>query len=328
MMFQNPAVLLLLLVVPLVAVVSAHGERLRRARLRRLGDLALLQPLLLAADHARYRQKLGLWAACVCCVIIALARPTWGLESSPVRQQGVSLLLLLDVSSSMNAQDLLPSRLTRARLDAVELMRQMAGNEFGLILFAGSAFLQFPLTVDWVTAETFLQAASSDSISRQGTNLEAALRVALETFRRIQSRDRVVIVLSDGESLDGDALTVADELARADVTIYALGYGTVGGAEIPLPGGGVKTDVDGNIVRTRLDENELRRIAERGGGSYWNAEQSGVAPLVERLRTHETGGLSGASLGRPVERFGLFLALAVTLLGIEMLLSEVRRRAA
>ncbi|MBL8161596.1 MAG: VWA domain-containing protein, partial [Anaerolineae bacterium] len=202
------------------------------------------------------------------------------------------------------------------------------GHEFGLVLFAGSAFLQFPLTTDLASAEVFLQAASSDSISRQGTNLEAALQVALDGFRIVNGRKRIIILMSDGEDLEGDPLTLVAELANENITVYALGYGTASGAEIPLAGGGVKTDAVGTVVTTRLDDSELRRIAEQGGGGYWAVAEDGIASLVEQLRVHEPAALSSTASGKPVERFAVFLALALVFLSLEILLSEVRPRAA
>ncbi len=328
MAFQNPAVLLLLLLVPLAAAFITYGEWQRRLRLRLLGDVTLIGPLLVPADSARFWQKLLLWCSCVSCMIVALARPTWGLESSPVRQEGISVLLLLDVSNSMNAQDVAPSRLARAKLDAQAMLRQFKGHEFGLVLFAGSAFLQFPLTTDLASAEVFLQAASSDSISRQGTNLEAALQVALDGFRIVNGRKRIIILMSDGEDLEGDPLTLVAELANENITVYALGYGTASGAEIPLAGGGVKTDAVGTVVTTRLDDSELRRIAEQGGGGYWAVAEDGIASLVEQLRVHKPAALSSTASGKPVERFAVFLALALVFLSLDILLSEVRPRAA
>jgi Ca-activated chloride channel family protein len=324
MLFQNPSALLLMLLVPLAWFIAVRGERVRQARLQRLGDAGLINLLLTGKTSGQW-QKMALWTASLCCLIAALARPAWGLENSPARQEGLSIALLLDVSSSMNAQDVLPSRLTRAKLDAQQLMREFTGNEFALVLFAGSAFLQFPLTTDLASAEVFLQDANSDSISRQGTNLDAALRVAAEMFRIVKGRGRVVIIMSDGETFDGDALAPATTLTDEGVTIYAIGYGTVSGAEIPLQDGNVKTDVDGDIVTTRLDEGGLQQIAERGHGSYWRADEEGITLLSERLRTHETGAISATANSRLVERFGLFLALALGFLSAEMLLREVRR---
>ena len=179
-MFVNDEVLILLVLLPALGLFLAWGETQRRKAAARIGPPDLVALLGDAPRQSRRASKALLWLLTVAALIIALARPVWGTEVDPVETVGVSVMLVLDVSRSMDVQDIAPSRLERARLDALDLLRRLEGNEFGLILFAGTAFVQFPLTTDARSAAGFVNGASSDSISQQGTNIEAALRLAVE----------------------------------------------------------------------------------------------------------------------------------------------------
>ncbi len=332
MTFLSAGALVLLAILPVWVVFFVWRGRTRMAILRQLGEIDLIAALFPQVSSARRRWKSALWLCALGSLIIALARPVWGVDLDVVQTQGVSVMIVLDVSNSMAAQDILPNRLERAKLAIRDLFNGLAGNEIGLIVFAGTAFVQFPLTNDPVSAVTFLNAVSTDSISRQGTAIEDALRLAIETFGEQSPAARIVVLMTDGENHEGDPLSTADEAAQEGITIHAIGYGDPDeGVPIPVVdvNGNIinyKTDQAGDVVLSRLDEAILESIAERGGGIYQRASASGVeiTNLIAQIQEAEAGDLGSRSETRGVERFGIFVALAVLALSLEMLLPETK----
>ncbi len=330
MTFLNPTVLLLFLLLPPLLALLVWRERARRKKTRRLAEPVLLNQLL-PPDHARRRVwELILWPLVAASLILALARPAWGEEPSISVSQGVSLMVVLDVSSSMNAADMRPSRLERAKLDIRGLLSQLEGYEVGLVLFAGSAFVQFPLTTDLLSAETFLNRASSAAVSRQGTAIEDALRLAIEAFGS-RSRTRVILLATDGENHVGDPLAAADEARAEDIAVNVLGYGETRGEPVPVLDAagnvtGYKADTSGDVILSALDEGILQAIADRTGGIYRrvSAGDGVIAPLLRRLRAAEGGSQENAVRTQNVERFGIFAALALLALSAELLVAAAQ----
>jgi Ca-activated chloride channel homolog len=332
MTFLSAGALLLLAILPVWVMFFVWRGRTRMAILRQLGEIDLIAALFPQVSSARRRWKSALWLCALGSLIIALARPVWGVDLDVVQTQGVSVMIVLDVSNSMAAQDILPNRLERAKLAIRDLFNGLAGNEIGLIVFAGTAFVQFPLTNDPVSAVTFLNAVSTDSISRQGTAIEDALRLAIEAFGERSPAARIVVLMTDGENHEGDPVSAADVAAQEGITIDAIGYGDLDeGVPIPVvdAAGNIiayKTDQAGDVVLSRLDEAVLESIAERGGGIYQRASASGVeiTNLIAQIHEAEAGDLGSRIETRGVERFGIFVALALLALSLEMLLPETR----
>jgi Ca-activated chloride channel homolog len=332
MMFQNPASFILLLFLPAAIAFLVWRFRLRNNRLQRLGDSRVVASMLPNISPGRRFGKLTLWILALISLIVALARPVWGEEISVLETHGVSVMIVLDVSNSMNAQDVAPSRLERAKLSLSDLIDGLAGNEIGLILFAGEAYVQFPLTTDTLSAKSFLGAVSSNAISKQGTNIGAALQLAIDRFRNRGSVQPVVILVTDGENLEGDPLTVASAAKEAGITIHAIGYGNPEGSAIPIYDDaghetGYKTDTAGNLIMSALDEPTLKAIADATGGTYQRATSAGaeINTLLGVLSKTEVTTLGTHSESRGVERFGIFVALALIALSTEILLPEVRK---
>jgi Ca-activated chloride channel homolog len=331
MIFINPAFLLLLILLPIAITFLIWRERLRREKWLRMGDFSLVAGLTPQISQTRRYLKSGLWLVALGFVIIALARPVWGQEVQIVETQGVSVMVVLDVSNSMNARDVAPSRLERAKLSLNDLFTGLVGNEVGLILFAGDAFVQFPLTVDTTSASTFLKAVSSDAITRQGTDIDSALRLAIDSLQFRARSQQFIILVTDGENHDGDPSQAADLAAEQNITIHTIGYGNPDGAQIPLLDAagneiGFRTDSAGNIVLSKLDETTLELIAQGTGGIYQRASSSGedIANLIASINQAEASDLGTRFEGPGVERFGIFVALALAALSLEMLLSDVR----
>jgi Ca-activated chloride channel family protein len=333
--FANPDALYLLLLLPAAAALFVWRGRARRAALQRLGNSDLLRRLTPGASRRRRIVKAGLWLTAAGMLMLALARPMWGVDVEVVETQGAAVMLVLDVSQSMLAQDIPPSRLERAKLAVRDLIERLAGNEIGLVLFAGEALIQFPLTTDALSVQSFVSAASTQSISQQGTDLDGALRLAAAALDQPRPTTRSIIVLSDGEDHQGDPVEAAGSAASAGITVHMIGYGDLVGAPIPVLDddgrvAGYKTSADGNLVLTALNEETLRAAAERGGGLYQRATAQGDEgdAIAAAILAARSGALENRTAVRGVERFGVFLLLAAAALGLEMALSEAGRRAA
>jgi Ca-activated chloride channel family protein len=333
MHFENTTALLLLVSIPVIVILFIWWGQQRQQRLLQFADAALVPILLSGVSPRRRWIQFILWLMALVALILALARPVWGVAEEIVEAQGIALIVVLDTSTSMDAQDVLPSRLERAKRTARELFQGAEGNQLGLVLFAGSAFVQVPLTTDAAAALTFLDAASTQSISRQGTALADALALALETFDERIVSNGIIVVLSDGENHVGDPVAMAEAAAQAGLTIHAIGYGNpVDGEPIPILNpdgtfsGEYKADASGNLVLTRLDEPILEQVAEVTGGTYQRSSDSGieVVNLLNMVRDVEGNLLERRLETRQVERFEIFVGIALLALTINLALGYMQ----
>ena len=245
---------------------------------------------------------------------MALARPQWGAETQEVERKGVQVMVALDVSNSMLAQDVKPSRLERAKLEIADLMRRLGGDEVGLVLFSGASFIQFPLTSDYATAQSFLDDARPSVISKPGTDIGDAVRTALRGFDEHSNSQRVILLITDGEGHDPNSLDVVKQAAEEGVLFYTIGFGSPEGVPVPLVDDagnvvGYKQDAAGETVLTRLDEKTLQEVARIGGGQYYRATASrrragclagGAQPAAEGRDRHAAGDPADRTLPDPV----------------------------
>jgi Ca-activated chloride channel homolog len=331
MNFANTNALLLLLLVPLMALFLWARAAARRAALRRIGEPDLIAMLLAQVSPARRRWKAAMWLAALAGVIVALARPTWGIETERIETQGVAVIVALDVSRSMNARDVSPSRLERAKLDLRDLLAELEGNEVGIILFAGEAYLYMPLTYDMDAALVFLDDISTGAITQQGTALEKAIQRSVPAFDPRTGADNFLIIMSDGEDHEGRVIAAAQDAHDQGVTVHTIGYGTEQGEIIPEydDAGNVidyKVDETGTLVETRLNADILSRIAEATDGTY-AAGSAQFPSILNDINQAQAGTLGEQVVTRPTERFGLFVLLALLALSVDMLLPETRREA-
>jgi len=289
-----------------------------KVMLRRLGASPLVARLSESVNWRGRRQYASLWFAAFVCLIIALARPRWGAQSEYIERQGVEVMVALDISSSMLAEDIKPNRLARAKLEISELMDVLSGNDLGLVLFSGAAFVQFPLTSDFNTARSFLEGANPGVISRPGTALAEALQVAMKAFNDERATQKVIVLLTDGEDHEGQALKFAQEAADQGILIYAIGFGSPEGEPIPEydeKGNllGYKLDRKGETVLTKLDETSLQDMALISGGRYFRAAADGreVGQLADEIKKLQTTELETRFETRKVEQFQWFIAAAI-----------------
>lgn len=334
MSFAQPEWLLLgLLVVAGLALGLRAAERRRRRDLARLAAPALLGELLRSVSTRRRRVRRGLVLLGVAAAFMALARPELGFTWTESKRRGIDVLIAVDVSRSMLARDVSPNRLTRAKLAVEDLLERLDGDRVGLIAFAGSAFLQCPLTLDEEAFRRALEALEPGVLPRGGSDLASAIRLAIRAFETEKTNFKLLVLLSDGEDLAGDALAAAAEAAEQQVRLYTVGVGTPAGELIPAgdePGRFVEQD--GRIVKSRLDESTLREIAERTGGFYAPLGQrgEGVAAVYDgALAPIPEEELASRMRRVPIERFQWPLAFAIVLLIAETLVGDrVQRTAA
>jgi Ca-activated chloride channel family protein len=329
MLFGQSVFLYLLILIPFVIVSHLLVGRSRRKAIERLGNPELIAALSERVSQSKRRWKAILMLLTIAFVIIALARPQLGSHLELVEQKGVEVIVALDTSLSMMAQDMVPNRLERAKLAVIELMDRLPGARVGLVAFAGVSFVQLPLTTDFEAARLFLDAADVNIVSLPGTAIGDAIRTATRAFNEKELKYKVLILFTDGEDHDTDPIGAAKEAAEQGVVIYAVGFGSPGGEPIPVHDetGAVtdfKKDREGEVVLSKLDEATLREIAQTTGGEYYRATASGkeivqIATAIEEMDKKE---LESKLMVRHVERFQIPAALALLALVGEFVLTD------
>lgn len=316
-----------LALVPALLLLFVRAERTAAGKLARIVSPRLRSPLTDGLRPIRRRVRFALLAFALMLFVTAMARPQLGFDSLQVKRRGLDLIIAIDTSKSMLATDVEPNRLTRAKLAAQDLIALSQGDRLGLIAFAGRAFLQAPLTIDYGAVLAAVQDLDTDAVPRGGTNIAEVIQLALEAFGKGEGTDRALVLMTDGEELEADAVAIARKAAGAGVKIFGLGIGSSEGSLLPLPGGGFVRDRAGQMVRSKLDETRLREIAEITGGTYLRLTggpemvkqlyRDGIAPL-------KRGDLDTKTTIRPIERYAWPLSLALACLALAALIRERR----
>lgn len=322
----NPRALWLLLLLPALVLFLSARARARRRALTRFADAGLLCRMGLALAEPWPRLRGVLLLVAVTASIAALARPQWGSSQETSTRRGIDILIAVDVSDSMNAEDVeiggRLSRLERARREVTDLLSRREGDRVGLIAFSGSSVLACPLTHDRGALALFVDTLDTDFASTDGTNLGAAIRTAIATFERTPRSSRALVLLTDGEDHEGQGLAAAREAREAGIRIFVLGIGRPEGAPLMGPDGALRRDANGDPVLSRLDEAALRRIAESTGGLYVRST-AGDDDLVEidergMRATLEERTLESRRHDQRAERFQWCVALALLALMLEV----------
>jgi Ca-activated chloride channel family protein len=274
--FSHPDILWLLLLIPMAIVGFWFVYRSRKKSLHVFVSESLLHVLAAEQSTAKWMTKQMLFLLAVAFLILALADPQVGTRLEEVKREGIDLFVALDVSLSMKSEDIRPSRLEKAKRDVSELLKKLAGDRVGLIVFSGEAYVQFPLTTDYSAADLFLSAVDVDAAPVPGTTIGSAVTLALKSFPTDSPTKKAIVVVSDGENTEGDVMSAVEEAKKAGVRIYGVGMGTTDGGPIPMyDATGNRTDYkrdgSGSIVLSKLDESMLQQIAAATGGSYFRA---------------------------------------------------------
>lgn len=331
MRFADPGFLKLLWALPVLAVFLFWTLHNRRVRLRRL----IADPLLnrLTADHSRLRAglRIVLLLAFYTFTVLALARPQWGARLETVHRRGVDVVLAIDTSLSMNAEDVVPSRMAVARNAVRGLLSRLRGDRVALVAFAGSATVECPLTLDYGAVSLFLDAIAAGITPDPGTSLAAAIQSANSTFIAKETRYKVLVLFTDGEDLEGQVEEAARDARGSGVIIYCVGIGTPEGRPVPVRDekGDVveyRRDLNGQVVISRLDESALQRIAENSGGRYFRATPaaSELDDLAEEISAQERKELESRLFQNYEDRFQYPLSLAFVALALNIWLPERR----
>ena len=315
-----------------LAALWAWSARRARITLRSAFDTPLLARLLASVSSTKRWLKRGLFAGGIAALVLALARPQWGRNEIELERTGVDLILALDVSRSMLAADVgATNRLTAATTAIERLLGELGGDRVGLVVFAGEAFMNAPLTRDHVAVGRALSSAGPAMISEQGSNLGAAIQRAKESFDRAASGPRALLVISDGEQLQGDAVADAQKALREGIRVHTAGVGSATGARIPARSAHAPAFVRnalGREVFSRRDDQRLQRIAQAGGGLYTRIDDTDSRALIDWFRQAAAAlprSTEKRIVNEPRERFQWPLALAVVLLAGEWMLGDRKR---
>lgn len=323
LVFANDFYLWFLLLVPLIPAVYAIMRHIRRRTLRKFGDEELVRELIPSWSSAKGWVRVILLDLAFMFFVIGLSRPQIGAKLSERETKGAEIMICLDVSNSMLAQDYSPNRLERAKLAVSRMVDKLQDDRIGLIVFAGSSFVQLPITADYISAKMFLNNVDTGSVPIQGTAIGDAILTASRSFSAQSEKSRAIVVITDGENHEDDPVAAATQAAEAGIRVYTIGVGSQHGQPIPVNGELLK-DKDGNIVVTRLDEVTLMQVAKAGNGAYVHAgnEEFGLNPVIEDLRRLEDERFSSVVFEEYDEQYMYFLAIALALFVIEMLLGE------
>ena len=323
--FEEPTYLYLLLLLPLLAALFLYSNYRRRKAIKKFGDPELMAQLM--PDASKYRPDVKFWIVFVAIGLFAvlLARPQFGSRLETVKRQGIEVIIALDISNSMLAEDVQPSRLQKAKRLVSQLVDKMENDKVGMIVFAGDAFTQLPITSDYISAKMFLETIDPSLISKQGTALGAAINLSTRSFTPMEGVGRTVILITDGENHEDGALEAAKAAVEKGIQINVLGVGMPEGAPIPIPGSNdYRRDREGNVVVTKLNEQMCQEIAQVGQGIYVRVDNSNAA---QNAITKEINKLAKADVETQVytefnEQFQAIAWIILLLLLVEMLILE------
>ncbi|MBI4394800.1 MAG: VWA domain-containing protein [Candidatus Omnitrophica bacterium] len=309
------------------------GKR-KKSLLEKFGKWQTLKSLIEFHSKEKEQIKKILLLAVLSLLILALARPQWGETKKEIERKGVEVIFLVDTSLSMLAEDASPSRIGKAKLEMKSALRQLKGDRIGIVTFAGSGFIQSPLTLDYDAFILFANSIQVGYIPDAGTSLSQAIRTAVKGFAKSKQKNHVVILLSDGEDLEGDVEAAVKLAKEAKIRIYTVGIGTKEGAPIPLRSeqgkvSGYKKDRSGEIVITKLNEPLLTQAAEQTGGLYFpaSAGEREMEWIYQHMQNLEKGEFKQRLVIEREDHFQFFLAFAIILLLIETLMSDTKRYA-
>ena len=331
--FANAEYLFLLILVPVFFVVYGIARYVRGRKIRKIGDPELVKQLMPSFSPSKGWVRLVLFSLAFIFFILGIARPRIGSRLKEKKVQGVEIVIALDVSNSMLAQDYRPNRLENAKFAISRLVDNLEDDRIGLVLFAGQSFVQLPITTDYVSAKMFLNSISTDSVPVQGSALEDAIKTCVKSFGSESDVSRAIILISDGESHEGDPVEAAKLAAEYGIKIYTIGVGSERGVPIPMKsddGGNVNylKDENGNIVVTKLDSRTLKEVAFAGKGIYVHAKPNdfGLNHILEDIDMMEKETFTTVSFEEYDEQYMYFFAIALVFFVVEMLVGDRKSR--
>jgi len=329
--FANPDYLYLLLVLPVMVLLYILNAFRKKRAIVRMGDPALIRRLMPELSMIRPAIKFILQLFAISMVIIILARPQFGSKLEEVKKEGAEVIIALDVSNSMLAGDIQPDRLTRAKQALTRLIDNLDNDRIGLIVFAGDAYTQIPITTDYVSAKMFLNAISPDMVPKQGTAIGAAIELGMRSFSPGEGKSKAMIIITDGENHEDDPVARAAEAAKAGIVIHTIGIGSEDGVPVPVTVNGKNEflkDIDGNTVITKLDEDILKKIAIASGGSYVRANNSniGLDEIFSEINKMKKQDMESTVYTEYNDQFQIFAAISIFLLILDFIIMDRKNR--
>ncbi len=329
--FANPEYLYLLLLLPVMTAIFVFNQVRRRNSLKRLGESAIIGRLIPELSRIRPVIKFIFMLTGISAVIIMLARPQFGSRLEEVKKQGVEVIIALDVSNSMLAEDIQPNRLTRAKQAISKLVDNLDNDKIGLIVFAGDAYTQIPITTDYISAKMFLSTINPEMVPKQGTAIGAAIKLAERSFTPGEGKSKAIIIITDGENHEDDPVSEAEAASKAGIIIHTIGIGSNEGVPVPVTTGGRRDylkDSEGATVITKLDEDILKKIAVTAGGNYIRASSSsiGLDEIFSNIRKMKKDDLESTMYTEYNDQFQIFAALALFFLILEIIIMDRKNR--
>lgn len=322
--FENPAFLYLLIIIPVIIVIRLLEMRKRKLKLKKFGDLSLLKLLMPDVSSSRKSLKFWLMIAALALLIVMLARPQMGTKISQEKRKGIEVIISLDISNSMRAEDVVPSRLDKSKMLVENMVDNFTNDKVGLVVFAGDAFIQLPITSDYVSAKMFLQNTDPSLIATQGTDLAGAIELSSKSFTQQDKVGRAILIITDGEDHEGGAIEAAEKARKNGIRVFVLGVGSTKGSPVPDGNGGYMKDNSGQEVISALNEEMCKQVAQAGGGAYIHVDNTSLAQrqLNDELTKLQKGDISSVVYSEYDEQFQAVGILVLILLIIEMLILE------
>ena len=327
--FAHPEYLFLLLLIPILIVVFVYTGIQKRRNLKKFGNVDLIAQLMPNVSTIRPQVKFYMQIIAVFLLVIVVAQPQFGTKQETVKRKGIEVIIALDVSNSMMAQDIQPSRLERAKQILSKLVDGMTNDKIGLIVFAGDAYTQLPITVDYVSAKMFLSSISPTLVPRQGTAIGSAIDLAIKSFGTKSKAGRAIIVITDGENHEDDAIGAAKLAVENDIAVHVIGIGKPDGAPIPVEGTmSFRKDKEGNVVVSKLNEEMCKSVSIAGKGVYVRADNgNGALRIINKeLDTLAKSDIKTSVFSDYNEQFQSFAILALLLLIIDFFVFDRRNK--
>lgn len=322
--FEDPTYLYLLISLPLLILIRMYGLRKRKKQLKEFGDILLVKELMPNVSGGRRELKFWLMLAAVALIVVMLARPQMGTKISQDKRQGIEVMIALDISNSMKAEDVAPSRLDKSKMMIENLVDNFTDDKVGLVVFAGDAFIQLPITSDYVSAKMFLQNIDPSLIASQGTNLAEAVGLSSRSFTKQDNVGRAIIVITDGEDHEGGAVEAAKQAKKNGMRVFVLGVGSTKGTPIPDGNGGYMKDNTGQVVMSALNEEMCKQVAEAGGGAYIHVDNNNLAQrqLDNEISKLQKGDIMNVVYSEYDEQFQAVGILLIIILIVETIVLE------
>lgn len=326
--FGNPEYLYLLLVIPVLVLLFGLAQFAKKRAIKKFGDLSVLEQLMPYVSKSRPTLKFIFLTISILFIVFALADPQFGSKLEKVKRKGAEIIIALDVSNSMLAEDIQPNRLERAKRAISKLIDRLENDRIGLIVFAGDAYIQVPITSDFSAAKMFLSSISTNIVSKQGTAIGTAINLAMNSFTPETDMDKAIIIITDGENHEDNAVKAAEMAAKKGISVHTIGMGSTQGAPIPIQKSYGQTifqkDQDDKVVISKLDQRMLQQITTAGNGLFIRSDntQSGLNKLFEEINQMEKEEMEEVVYTEFEHRFQYLIALALFFIILDLIIPE------